>query len=457
MHGKSSKLPIKGENHTFRITELTGVEYHKKKAEEHYKTVKRTQWILDYNSAVDTLGDLYDTVMQAQETEDELKKSLAKVKKTEEKINATLNVVQQNLGSMKSQIQKCNDRLLLSKAKMQNLGMSIKDLKKVPSISQGTQADPNEETVVIDLDKEEEDPASAIPILNIPDDEDDIAVKQLLATENVNINVAKSMPQNVVTLMRGVPATSTVVVTEGGASGLTPQNIAMSSVTPQNVGTTTQNIPSTSGVTPQNIVVTTQNVGFTGQNVVSDVAQVTPLLPPGVISAPFPPQQQQQLQQHPVVVISDIPEGYKKTKYEDTLEKTDLKTISGQKAPKRFFCAKCMDKGIETGYTKRNDLTKHLLGCGSIREKKFKCTYEGCTAAYVRVDNLKQHVASQHTHAFLFYCKKCGKGFSTSPEATSHRKQCYPVDPDKEHTRDETDPVRVDPKEDNKKTEGEDV
>ena len=81
-----------------------------------------------------------------------------------------------------------------------------------------------------------------------------------------------------------------------------------------------------------------------------------------------------------------------------------------------------MDKGVETRYTKRNNLAKHLLGCGGTKEKKFKCTYEKCNAAYIRQDNLKQHIAIQHTHVFLYKCKKCGNQFHTSPEATAHRK-----------------------------------
>ena len=193
MHGKSSKLPIKGDNHTFHITELTGVEYHKKKAEEHYKNVKHTQCILDYNCAVDTLGELYDSVMHAQETEEDLKKSLAKVKKTQEKINETLTDVQGYLGKMKENIQRCNDRLLPSKGRMQNLGISIKDLKKVPAVSQGTQAGETcDDVIEIELDQEE---GNLQNLVNIPQDEDDIAVKQLLAAQNIDISKAQPTPQ----------------------------------------------------------------------------------------------------------------------------------------------------------------------------------------------------------------------------------------------------------------------
>ena len=130
-----------------------------------------------------------------------------------------------------------------------------------------------------------------------------------------------------------------------------------------------------------------------------------------------------------------IPEGFKKTRWDFTLEKTDLsKPSPGQKAPKRFFCSKCMKKDVLTGYTKRNDLSIHLQSCGKEKEKKFKCDYKDCKASYVRSDNLKQHIAKEHTKKILYTCKKCDKGFYTSPEATAHRKICYPEKPDDDHT-----------------------
>ena len=90
---------------------------------------------------------------------------------------------------------------------------------------------------------------------------------------------------------------------------------------------------------------------------------------------------------------------------------------------------KCMSQGVETGYTKRNDLNKHLEGCGKEKEKKHHCTYEGCDSSFIRFDNLRQHVAKVHTKDFLYKCKKCGCGFYTSPEASSHRRMCAPITP----------------------------
>ena len=98
-----------------------------------------------------------------------------------------------------------------------------------------------------------------------------------------------------------------------------------------------------------------------------------PIYPPGVVDAST-------VNVQPITSEdTEIPQGYKKMKYEDTLEKIDLKPVTGQKAAKRFFCMKCMKQGVETGYMKRNDVNKHLDGCGSVKEKKYKCTYENCT------------------------------------------------------------------------------
>ena len=76
--------------------------------------------------AVDNLNDLYDTVMNAQETETDLKEEL--------------KTVQNTLKSLKEQIQKAHDKMLVSKAQLQHVGISTKDLNKLKPVSQGTQA-----------------------------------------------------------------------------------------------------------------------------------------------------------------------------------------------------------------------------------------------------------------------------------------------------------------------------
>ena len=165
----------------------------------------------------------------------------------------------------------------------------------------------------------------------------------------------------------------------------------------------------------QNVVMATQNIVGTGQNAIN----TTPSISTEFI----------------------IPDGFKNTKYPDTLEKIDLSSSEGQKqkAAKWFFCLRCMKKDVESGYTKRNDLNKHLEGCGTTKEKKFKCTYPDCTERYIRSDNLRKHVARVHTKIPLYTCKKCNKGFFTSRDASIHRKDCFPGKPEAAHTEEESE------------------
>ena len=103
MHNpKSKKLPIHGRNNSYRIVELVDIEHHINNAKDHYEFVKRKQLIVDYNIAVDNLNNLYDTVMKAQETETDLKEELESI--------------QNILKSLKEQIQRAHDKMLVSKA-----------------------------------------------------------------------------------------------------------------------------------------------------------------------------------------------------------------------------------------------------------------------------------------------------------------------------------------------------
>ena len=189
------------------------------------------------------------------------------------------------------------------------------------------------------------------------------------------------------------------------------QNIINFTATPHNNARMSQNII----MTTQNAIGAGQNVVGTGQNIVNTT--------PSISSTEF-----------------IIPDGFKNTKYPDTLEKIDLSSSEGQKqkAAKRCFCLRCMKKDVESGYTMRNDLNKHLEGCGMTKEKKFKCTYPDCTESYIRSDNLRQHVARVHTKIPLYTCKKCNKGFFTSRDASIHRKDCFPGKPEAAHTEQES-------------------
>ena len=387
MHDKNSKrLPVRGPDHSYKISELKNVQYHEQKAKEHYQEVKRNQCIADYNIAVDNLSELYDNIMLAQEAEEELKAEMTEVKN--------------QISGMKKLMQKASDRLLLCKAKLQQVGISINELKKVKPVSQGTQIDE-------DIQITGETPAN---IVEIPEDESDLAAKALIAAEleGKELNIATTQDATIFGQNFTVTTSTTPAVPRTTANIVTLPSMTQSAT---NYIITMQNTGSSLLVTPQNVI----QHGTIPQNVIQGTVPIS--IPPGATVQDLVP-------------VSDIPQGFKKTKFSDTLEKIDLSTpTAGQKAPKRFFCVKCMSQGVQTDYTKKNDLNKHLEGCGKEKEKKHHCTYEGCDSSFIRFDNLRQHVAKVHTKEFLYKCKKCGRGFYTSPEASSHRRMCTPITP----------------------------
>ena len=76
------------------------------------------------------------------------------------------------LYSMEKFVNAGTDRLLLAKAKMQSLGVSTSNLKKMKPITQGTQV--------------ETSAASLHPIVSIPEDESDMAVKALIHSQETS-------------------------------------------------------------------------------------------------------------------------------------------------------------------------------------------------------------------------------------------------------------------------------
>ena len=210
MHNRSSKkLLIYGDNHSYKITELTDVKHHSKLAEEHYKEVKQQQCILDYNSAVDKLSELYDKIMQAKEEEMEVEEVLKKVK------------------TARADMEKCvsagTDHLLLAKAKLQSLGVSSSNLKKMKPITQGTQV----ETPAASSHQ----PASSLqPIVSIPEDESDIATRALIHSQITGSSV-----------LEGASATY---------AGILPEGIIAAPMPSVGRRTTSTLVTSTSGTVP---------------------------------------------------------------------------------------------------------------------------------------------------------------------------------------------------------------
>ena len=272
MHNKKSKkLPLIGSNHTYKISVLGDVAHHAKNAEQHYKEVKCRQCINDYNCAVSDLSNLYSDVMEAKELEQDLSQALTEVRTKIENLNKTIT--------------KCDHQLLLSKAKLQVLGISTKELHKLKPVSQGTQAQMPD---IQQQPQQPQQPQRQQEILVIDDDEEDIAVKGLLASEKITIPVTTqavdvvNMPQFTFTAPQNIaytiPAGHEVMITPQNAAigSATQQNVAYGSVTGQNV-ITGENI-----VTGQNVI-TGQNI-VTGQNVVigdeNAAVEYAPIYPP---------------------------------------------------------------------------------------------------------------------------------------------------------------------------------
>ena len=100
--------------------------------------------------------------------------------------------------------------------------------------------------------------------------------------------------------------------------------------------------------------------------------------------------------------IFDPPIGYRRTKYDFTIEKINVDK-SGKSAGKRFYCERCMWAKIYKGYTKRYDLEIHLAKCGKTneerekekKEKKEKKSHKYvcrlCKATFTERENAKKH------------------------------------------------------------------
>ena len=466
---KSKRLPIVGRDHSFKITIIDDAAHVLVLAEKHYNITKRKQCIADYNIAVKDLDVVYDKMMQVDETV--------------EKMQTSLKELQNEKSGLEVLVDDTRNRLILTKAKLQNLGVSVNALAKlgqqVKSTGVGTHS-----TAVPAIRAPED---NQIPVLSIPDDEQDQAIKNLIASNKLAEPIDLTSDSD-------VPKTSNAAT----------HNVVTTGITTQTVATTGQNVVIADKTTPNVVIAdkTTQNVviqDLTPQNIViptGDIVQsaldATDLqlqesssalikvvkLPNGQEVYQLVPTQQQPPKINPVLVQAQnllqqsgvniqrttpqaapqatpqvvtehvqqttptkqsIPEGYKKTKYENTLEKINpVPEGDKQKAGKRFFCALCMNNEIETGYTKRFDLTKHLVRCGKeSTDKPFKCTgYENCDKSFARIENLRQHVAGNHTKELLYTCKKCGKGFSRSTDASNHRRICY-QDPTEEEEEEE--------------------
>ena len=403
----SRRLPIKGRDHTFIISELSNAQHSLEQAEKHYQIVKRKQCIADYNIAVKDLDNVYEKLLHIDDIT--------------EKVESKLNDLKVEKEGLEILLDDCKNQLVLAKAKLQQLNVASSALLKLEKTQKARETQTESKSTGTGEGVSAATATDVEPqnILSIPDDEDDIAIKNVLnelKTPVVDLTLDTDVTtQNVVTML-----SNTVMVTM--------QNIAPTPLvvtgrqTMQNVAQT----PLNTAQTPLNIVTIGEKTDII--KAAMDLSELDPMPKTyikignelfqlvqsiGQPTAPNKPQETVEPENLTPSKASDalnLPEGFMKTKFEDTIEKINPVAERNQKAGKRFFCSRCMANAIYTGYTKRFDLTKHLERCGKeVTDKPFSCSgYGDCEKSFARIENLRQHVASAHMKETLYKCKKCG-------------------------------------------------
>ncbi len=101
-----------------------------------------------------------------------------------------------------------------------------------------------------------------------------------------------------------------------------------------------------------------------------------------------------------------------------------FKTHTGEKE----LCPHCGE-----GFSQKSALRRHIK---TIHEqlKPFKCSYDGCSAAFSRDVYLKEHMVV-HTGQYLFSCPQCLKGFRQKGSLKSHLENNHCHGPQGENTR----------------------
>ena len=85
--------------------------------------------------------------------------------------------------------------------------------------------------------------------------------------------------------------------------------------------------------------------------------------------------------------------------------------------PRRHYCDKC-----PCNYTRKDELKYHKTYNCLVVEKQFIC--DVCNAEYYEKDGLKMHYYRKHLNTFLYFCKKCNKGFMYKSRLSGHKNAC---------------------------------
>ena len=85
--------------------------------------------------------------------------------------------------------------------------------------------------------------------------------------------------------------------------------------------------------------------------------------------------------------------------------------------PRRHYCDVC-----PCHYSRKDLLSHHKKYNCLVVEKQFICNV--CNAAFYEKDPLKMHYYRDHLKTFLYFCRKCSKGFMYKSRLSTHNNAC---------------------------------
>ena len=88
-----------------------------------------------------------------------------------------------------------------------------------------------------------------------------------------------------------------------------------------------------------------------------------------------------------------------------------------QQDPRRHYCNVC-----PCNYSRKDLLSHHKKYNCLVSEKQFIC--DVCNAAFKEKDSQRMHYYRDHLKTFLYFCKKCNKGFMYISRLSGHKNAC---------------------------------
>ncbi|KAI6184537.1 putative zinc finger protein F56D1.1 [Aphelenchoides bicaudatus] len=124
------------------------------------------------------------------------------------------------------------------------------------------------------------------------------------------------------------------------------------------------------------------------------------------------------IKQENSVETSDGDEQSTSNEYEPINDQPTTNQLSCSSCSKKFWTRYLLNKHVARVHEKRYKET--------IREKSYKCTFEGCNKAYTTPGRLKDHETS-HTGELPLECGRCDKKFSGRGLFAKHLRQYHAI------------------------------